>query len=139
MLIKTRVASIAALAAAGVVMTGSPAFAWGDDDTVGIGNQSNVSVLPVQSCASNVSAGVLAFAIPVLSPQETGDCTNAPQVNVGNHHQDGDVVGILNQANISLVPIQLCSTNLAAGLGVANVPILSPQETGDCTNAPQIR
>ncbi|MDE3722361.1 hypothetical protein PWG71_13275 [Nocardiopsis sp. N85] len=39
--------------------------------------------------------------------------------------------------NLQLVPIQLCNTELAVGLlaGV-NVPILSPQTTGDCVNGP---
>ncbi|GAA0983935.1 MULTISPECIES: hypothetical protein [Nocardiopsis] len=39
--------------------------------------------------------------------------------------------------NLQLVPVQLCNTELAVGLlaGV-NVPILSPQTTGDCVNGP---
>ena len=39
--------------------------------------------------------------------------------------------------NLQLVPVQLCNTELAVGLlaGV-NVPILSPQTTGDCINGP---
>ncbi|MDA0565774.1 hypothetical protein LG943_15840 [Streptomonospora sp. S1-112] len=36
--------------------------------------------------------------------------------------------------NLQLVPIQLCNTNIAV-LG-ANVPVLSPQTTGDCINGP---
>ncbi len=38
--------------------------------------------------------------------------------------------------NLQLVPIQLCNTELAVGLVGANVPILSPQTTGDCVNGP---
>ncbi|WP_017588401.1 hypothetical protein [Nocardiopsis ganjiahuensis] len=39
--------------------------------------------------------------------------------------------------NLQAVPVQLCNTELAVGLlaGV-NVPILSPQTTGDCINGP---
>ncbi|MFW5420502.1 hypothetical protein J0910_28205 [Nocardiopsis sp. CNT-189] len=36
--------------------------------------------------------------------------------------------------NLQLVPVQLCNPNVAV-LG-ANVPILSPQTAGDCTNGP---
>ncbi|MDT0331366.1 hypothetical protein [Nocardiopsis lambiniae] len=38
--------------------------------------------------------------------------------------------------NLQLVPVQLCNTELAVGLIGANVPILSPQTTGDCVNGP---
>ncbi|MDA0565776.1 hypothetical protein LG943_15850 [Streptomonospora sp. S1-112] len=34
--------------------------------------------------------------------------------------------------NLQLVPIQACNANIAV-LGL-NVPVLSPQTTGDCTN-----
>ena len=39
--------------------------------------------------------------------------------------------------NLQAIPVQLCNTELAVGLlaGV-NVPILSPQTTGDCVNGP---
>ncbi|MEV2275950.1 hypothetical protein AB0I72_10210 [Nocardiopsis sp. NPDC049922] len=39
--------------------------------------------------------------------------------------------------NLQVVPIQLCNTELTVGLlaGV-NIPILSPQTTGDCVNGP---
>ncbi|CAL9457340.1 hypothetical protein SUDANB121_02582 [Nocardiopsis dassonvillei] len=39
--------------------------------------------------------------------------------------------------NLQAVPVQLCNTELAVGLlaGV-NIPILSPQTTGDCINGP---
>ncbi|MBE3000401.1 hypothetical protein IDM40_17080 [Nocardiopsis sp. HNM0947] len=38
--------------------------------------------------------------------------------------------------NLQLVPVQLCNTELAVGLVGANVPVLSPQTTGDCVNGP---
>ncbi|WP_433698585.1 hypothetical protein [Nocardiopsis sp. CA-288880] len=39
--------------------------------------------------------------------------------------------------NLQAIPVQLCNTNLTVGLlaGV-NIPILSPQTTGDCVNGP---
>ncbi|MFJ9557241.1 hypothetical protein ACIRPH_25820 [Nocardiopsis sp. NPDC101807] len=39
--------------------------------------------------------------------------------------------------NLQAIPVQLCNTELAVGLlaGV-NIPILSPQTTGDCVNGP---
>ncbi|RKS07480.1 hypothetical protein DFP74_3152 [Nocardiopsis sp. Huas11] len=39
--------------------------------------------------------------------------------------------------NLQGVPVQLCNTSVAVGLiaGV-NIPILSPQTTGDCVNGP---
>ncbi|MEU0490699.1 hypothetical protein ACOQFV_00735 [Nocardiopsis changdeensis] len=39
--------------------------------------------------------------------------------------------------NLQAIPVQLCNTDLAVGLlaGV-NVPILSPDTTGDCINGP---
>jgi hypothetical protein len=38
--------------------------------------------------------------------------------------------------NLQLVPIQICNAELAVGLAGVNVPILSPQTTGDCINGP---
>ncbi|MBV2361827.1 hypothetical protein ACFPZ0_02070 [Streptomonospora nanhaiensis] len=38
--------------------------------------------------------------------------------------------------NLQVLPIQLCNTNVAV-LG-ANVPVLSPQTTGDCVNGPSL-
>ncbi|WP_017603853.1 hypothetical protein, partial [Nocardiopsis alkaliphila] len=37
--------------------------------------------------------------------------------------------------NLQAIPVQLCNTDLVVGLvaGV-NVPVLSPQTTGDCVN-----
>ncbi|MFE3458600.1 hypothetical protein ACFXKD_13745 [Nocardiopsis aegyptia] len=39
--------------------------------------------------------------------------------------------------NLQGIPVQLCNTSAAVGLiaGV-NIPILSPQTTGDCVNGP---
>ncbi|CAL9457392.1 hypothetical protein SUDANB121_02583 [Nocardiopsis dassonvillei] len=38
--------------------------------------------------------------------------------------------------NLQAVPVQLCNTELAVGLVAVNIPILSPQTTGDCVNGP---
>ncbi|GAA0513325.1 hypothetical protein GCM10011581_04000 [Saccharopolyspora subtropica] len=46
---------------------------------------------------------------------------------------DNDGINILNDNNISAVPVQLCGNNVAV-LG-AVVPLLSPQ-LNDCVNAP---
>ncbi|MDA0565775.1 hypothetical protein LG943_15845 [Streptomonospora sp. S1-112] len=35
--------------------------------------------------------------------------------------------------NLQGIPVQVCNANIGAVIGV-NVPILSPQTTGDCTN-----
>ncbi|GAB2744629.1 hypothetical protein GCM10027174_17940 [Salinifilum aidingensis] len=49
---------------------------------------------------------------------------------------DNDGVGLLNDDNISAVPVNLCNNNVAAAIGVT-APILSPQ-TASCTNAPVV-
>ncbi|MBE3000403.1 hypothetical protein IDM40_17090 [Nocardiopsis sp. HNM0947] len=38
--------------------------------------------------------------------------------------------------NLQAVPVQSCNLDAAVGLVAANVPILSPDTTGDCTNGP---
>jgi hypothetical protein len=38
--------------------------------------------------------------------------------------------------NLQLVPIQSCNLEASIGLVAVNVPILSPQTTGDCVNGP---
>ena len=38
--------------------------------------------------------------------------------------------------NLQAVPVQLCNTTAAVGLVAVNVPVLSPQTTGDCVNGP---
>ncbi|WP_304453309.1 hypothetical protein [Nocardiopsis sp. YSL2] len=56
----------------------------------------------------------------------------APASASGSHGGDQQY----NQ-NLQVVPVQLCNTSAAVGLlaGV-NIPILSPQTTGDCVNGP---
>ncbi|MEV2275951.1 hypothetical protein AB0I72_10215 [Nocardiopsis sp. NPDC049922] len=39
--------------------------------------------------------------------------------------------------NLQVIPVQLCNTSAAVGLVAVNVPVLSPQTTGDCTNGPE--
>ncbi|WP_047870992.1 hypothetical protein [Nocardiopsis sp. RV163] len=38
--------------------------------------------------------------------------------------------------NLQLVPVQICNAELSVGVAGVNVPILSPQTTGDCINGP---
>ena len=38
--------------------------------------------------------------------------------------------------NLQAIPVQLCNTNAVVGLVAVNLPILSPQTTGDCVNGP---
>ncbi|MFE6305959.1 hypothetical protein ACOQFV_00740 [Nocardiopsis changdeensis] len=38
--------------------------------------------------------------------------------------------------NLQAVPVQLCNTSAAVGLVAVNIPVLSPQTTGDCVNGP---
>ncbi|GAB3498073.1 hypothetical protein [Nocardiopsis coralliicola] len=67
---KLTAAGLLAGAAMGAVLMAAPAQA--DDQQF---NQ-NLQVVPVQLCNTNV--GVLGAAVPILSPQTTGDCTNGP-------------------------------------------------------------
>ncbi|MDI2032858.1 hypothetical protein QFW96_29850 [Saccharopolyspora sp. TS4A08] len=55
----------------------------------------------------------------------------APMANADSSDNDG--VNILNDNNVSAVPVQLCGNNVAA-LG-AVVPIASPNSS-ECVNAP---
>ncbi|MBQ1080280.1 MULTISPECIES: hypothetical protein [Nocardiopsis] len=55
----------------------------------------------------------------------------ATPASAGSHGGDQQY----NQ-NLQLVPVQLCNTSAAVGLVGVNVPILSPQTTGDCVNGP---
>ncbi|MEE2036108.1 hypothetical protein Q8791_02590 [Nocardiopsis sp. CT-R113] len=57
--------------------------------------------------------------------------TGSPASASGSHGGDQQY----NQ-NLQLVPVQLCNTSAAVGLIGVNVPILSPQTTGDCVNGP---
>ncbi|WP_150238425.1 hypothetical protein [Nocardiopsis quinghaiensis] len=39
--------------------------------------------------------------------------------------------------NLQAVPVQLCNSEIVVGiLAAVNVPVLSPQTTGDCVNGP---
>ena len=38
--------------------------------------------------------------------------------------------------NLQAIPVQLCNTSAAVGLVGVNIPVLSPQTTGDCVNGP---
>ncbi|TWG07939.1 hypothetical protein [Saccharopolyspora dendranthemae] len=49
-----------------------------DNDGLNIGNDNNLSVLPVQLCGNNV--GVLGLVAPIASPQNS-ECVNAPIVD----------------------------------------------------------
>lgn len=80
MRIATRVAAATGVAALGVMTLGSTAFADSDhNDGVNLLGDNNISAVPVQACANNVSA-VLGLTVPVLSPQ-TAKCVNAPVVD----------------------------------------------------------
>ncbi|MDA2813171.1 hypothetical protein O4J56_21175 [Nocardiopsis sp. RSe5-2] len=70
MIRKISAAGLVAGAAMGALMMAAPAQAT--DQTF---NQ-NLQVVPVQVCNANV--GVLGAAVPILSPQTTGACTNGP-------------------------------------------------------------
>ncbi|WP_017538051.1 hypothetical protein [Nocardiopsis halophila] len=70
MIRKISAAGLVAGAAMGALMMAAPAQAT--DQTF---NQ-NLQVVPVQVCNANI--GVLGAAVPILSPQTTGDCTNGP-------------------------------------------------------------
>ncbi|GAB3276616.1 hypothetical protein [Parasphingorhabdus pacifica] len=49
---------------------------------------------------------------------------------------DNDGVNLLDDNNISAVPVQLCGNNVGAVVGIV-VPVLSPQ-TNECVNAPVV-
>ncbi len=66
-------------ATAGLLVAGSPAFAdSSDNDGINIGNDNNISVLPIQACGNNVA--VLGVVAPILSPQKA-QCVNAPIID----------------------------------------------------------
>lgn len=85
---KARVAGVIAMAAAGMMVLGAPAFAatsHGQRDDVDINhnhvynginllNENNIQI-PIGICGNNV--GILGAAIPVLSPQTTDNCASA--------------------------------------------------------------
>ncbi|WP_017623209.1 hypothetical protein [Nocardiopsis chromatogenes] len=70
MIRKISAAGLVAGAAMGAFLMAAPAQAT--DQTF---NQ-NLQVVPVQVCNANV--GVLGAAVPIVSPQTTGACTNGP-------------------------------------------------------------
>ncbi|MGP4018028.1 hypothetical protein [Saccharopolyspora sp. 5N708] len=47
---------------------------------------------------------------------------------------DNDGVNLLDDNNVSAIPVQLCGNNVGALIGIV-VPILSPQ-ANECVNAP---
>ncbi|XKK37272.1 hypothetical protein HFP72_20585 [Nocardiopsis sp. ARC36] len=57
--------------------------------------------------------------------------TGSPALASGSHGGDQQY----NQ-NLQAIPVQLCNTSAAIGLVAVNVPVLSPQTTGDCVNGP---
>ncbi|GAB3498083.1 hypothetical protein [Nocardiopsis coralliicola] len=66
---KITAAGLLAGAAMGAVLMAAPAQA--DDQQYG----QNLQGVPVELCNTNVGAAI-GLAVPVLSPQTTGDCTN---------------------------------------------------------------
>ncbi|MFV2196343.1 MULTISPECIES: hypothetical protein [unclassified Nocardiopsis] len=71
--------------------------------------------------AASAIAGIALGAMLAAAPASAG----------GSHGGDQQ----FNQ-NLQLVPIQLCNTDLALGALGVNVPVLSPDTAGDCTNGP---
>jgi len=49
---------------------------------------------------------------------------------------DNEGVNLVDDNNISAVPVQACGNNVGAAIGVV-VPVLSPQ-VSNCTNAPVV-
>ncbi|MCA1189951.1 MULTISPECIES: hypothetical protein [unclassified Saccharopolyspora] len=69
----------------------------------------------------------------VVAGAAAGLMALAPIANADSADNDG--VNLLDDNNISAVPVQLCGNNVAV-LG-AVVPVLSPQ-TSQCVNAPVV-
>lgn len=70
------------------------------------------------------AAGVAALSIVTLGSTAFADTA------------DNDGVNLLDDNNISAVPVQACGNNVGAAIGVV-VPVLSPQSS-DCVNAPVV-
>ncbi|MER7011112.1 hypothetical protein ABT324_06770 [Saccharopolyspora sp. NPDC000359] len=71
------------VAGAGLLAGAAPAFAdSADNDGINIGNDNNLSVLPVQLCGNNIT--VIGAVVSILSPQ-ANECVNAP---ILDHPQD---------------------------------------------------
>lgn len=84
-----KTASIAGVLAAGAGMLTGTATAMADstdNDGVNLGNDNELSALPIQLCGNNIA--VLGAVVPILSPQDAS-CTNAPAVD---HAQQDDEV-----------------------------------------------
>ncbi|TQN33077.1 hypothetical protein FHX37_3075 [Haloactinospora alba] len=77
MLRKLAITGAVAGAAMGAVLMAAPAHASGGHHGGDQQYNQNLQGVPVQVCNANV--GVLGAAVPVLSPQTTGDCTNGPR------------------------------------------------------------
>ncbi|GAB3685246.1 hypothetical protein [Saccharopolyspora dendranthemae] len=70
------------------------------------------------------AAGVAALSIVTLGSAAFADTA------------DNDGVNLLDDNNISAVPVQACGNNVGAAIGVV-VPVLSPQSS-ECVNAPVV-
>ncbi len=67
----------------------------------------------------------------IVSGAAAGLLALAPVANADTYDNDG--INILNDNNVSVLPIQACGNNVAVAGAV--VPILSPQKA-QCVNAP---
>ncbi|MEV4647627.1 hypothetical protein [Saccharopolyspora sp. NPDC049357] len=68
-----------AMGTASMVIGGTQAFADStDNDGVNVGNDNNMSVLPIQLCGNNIA--ILGAVVPVASPQNVVCGANAPIV-----------------------------------------------------------
>ncbi|NYH53352.1 MULTISPECIES: hypothetical protein [Nocardiopsis] len=61
--------------------------------------------------------------------------SGSPAFAGGGHHGSHGGDQQYNQ-NLQAIPVQLCNTEAVVGLIAVNVPVLSPQTTGDCVNGP---
>ncbi|NYH53354.1 MULTISPECIES: hypothetical protein [Nocardiopsis] len=77
MLRRFTAATAIAGAALGMMLAASPASAGthGGDQQF---NQ-NLQLVPIQLCNTELSVGLGAVNVPILSPQTAGDCVNGPQ------------------------------------------------------------
>ncbi|GHD23425.1 hypothetical protein [Nocardiopsis kunsanensis] len=64
-----------------------------------------------------------------------GAVLTATPASAGHGHESHGGDQQYNQ-NLQAVPVQSCNLDAAVGLVAVNVPILSPDSTGDCTNGP---
>ncbi|GAA4611543.1 hypothetical protein [Saccharopolyspora hordei] len=69
----------ALVAGAGLIAGAAPAFAdSADNDGINVGNDNNLSVLPVQLCGNDIT--VVGAIVSLVSPQSS-HCVNAPVVD----------------------------------------------------------